>query len=337
MCDEADYLLYTVTARGKISWLGFKKAFYYLHRAHTNKHQMAEGPSPKYLLLQCVRHLQALGHCQFDFSGSGSVFVAPPVLARLPRGGKVKAVLAGARTPALLGDATRAAASVGAKIVVAPAGKSLFGIPRQIAVEAYSPHLLGDVAAGLNVRFDDEPPAWQITKFAGTIDDYLESLNWLHATEPLWREVGFNPHRLGFIGFYDPNDIVRLTRQERHGQWEHALWKDGLRASSDLDWARYVVAGSRSQQLLVYDPVQHVFAVPSGAPLPAPLSSALGLCSGMAPRHVFARPLAVNIETDRRWYDLYQDVPLAIARSIFEKLRQRWFESAIATEVLINA
>lgn len=330
MSHDSDCLLYAISARGSLSWLSFKKAFFTLFSNHPSA---ADNVEPKILLLNCMRHLQAIGHCDFDFSSGGQVFVAPPLLCRLPRGGLVNVVLTGARSPSLIEQLTEAASIAGAKLGMSHSDDVPFGVPRRIILESPVPDIIAEIGSAVNIPFCSEPPAWQIAQYAGSVDEYLETLNWQPASEPGWQDSAFDPFKLNFSGFYDATDSLRLTRHERHGRWEYALWRNELRASSDLDWARYAVAKSRSQRILAYDVRAGILALPSRAPLPFPLSRACGLCSGLGSFRRVGPISGLDIDPSLRWCEFYSDVPRAIVEKLSEKLGPL-IDASIGVEVL---
>lgn len=321
MSESADLLLYAISGRGSMRWESFKRAF------HTLRRTVGEGTpagnddiEPRLQLLQCVRSLGGLGHCDFDFSGSGVVYVAPPALVRLPWGGTITAVLSGARTEATVDRMRKAVSSSGVELEISASPSSTFGVPRCISAKAIAVSAMGVFASEAGVEFIEKPPAWQIANFSAHIEDFSDQLNWLPATPPDWESCAFDPVSLRFNGQVCETDEIRLTRHEHRGRWQYALWKDGMRASADLDWARYAVAESRGLQLACYDVRSCVLAVPAAAPLPTPLARAACLCSGHPPARSFSSSRSPGIVQTDQLMNLHRGVPVAIAELIAEKL-----------------
>ena len=95
MYENSDRLLFVLSGRGKMGWQSFKSAFDTLLRQAVEGEASLQKLVPRWALLNCVRTLEGMGHCDFDFDQGNAVFIAPPVLARLPRSGLAVAVLTG--------------------------------------------------------------------------------------------------------------------------------------------------------------------------------------------------------------------------------------------------
>ena len=322
MSDEYDRLLFVLSGRGTMRWPSFKSAFTALLQQLGGEQVTQQDLVPKWALLNCVRTLEGMGHCDFDFDRSHAVFVAPPLLARLPRAGQTAAVLTGGRTRGTVQSLRIAARKSRVRVRVMPPPKARVGIPSSIYVEAPSEARIRKLSAELGVCFPHEPPAWLFANFAGSVNEYLESLDWLPSSEPNWLRFGYNPTALGFTGPHEDHARLRLSRQELHGRWTYALWRNGKRATANLDWARHAVASGLSQQLIAYDPGTQVFGVPSATPVPKPLNRALGLCSGHWTTQSYSPKLTVDINEERRVFDLYEGVPQGIAELVAVKLGQ---------------
>ena len=104
MFDAGDILLYVLSAWRQTSWSTFRRSLDEL-----NRRRFAAGSEPVVVdatlfKLGTLRVLMALGHVEMAFtpSGIGTITIAPPTLVGLPGPGVRKAVLAGARSPALV-------------------------------------------------------------------------------------------------------------------------------------------------------------------------------------------------------------------------------------------
>lgn len=322
MYEHSDRLLFVLSGRGKMRWQSFKSVFDRLLRQSVADEASLKSLVPRWALLNCVRTLEGMGHCDFDFDRSNAVFIAPPVLARLPRAGLAVAVLTGARTPSFIKRVRVAAKSNRIRVRITPPPKEAFGVPASIYLEAPSEARIRKLSAEIGIRFPLEPPSWLFAQYAGSVNDYLASLTWLPASEPDWSQFGYSPSHLSFTGLQVNDSHLRLSRDKIHGRWRYALWRNGNRATANLDWARHAVASERSQQLVAYDPAYQVFGVPVATPVPKPLSRALGLCSGHAPPRSSCPRLCVDIKEERREFDLYKGVPRRIARLVAAKLGQ---------------
>ena len=336
MHESYDRLLFVLSGRGKMSWRSFKQAFDTLLPLSGDEPSGQRTLVPKWALLNCVRMLESMGHCDFDFDQGHAVFVAPPLLARLPRAGQVVAVLTGARTPSLVERLRVAAKTSRVRVRAVAPPKDTVGIPSSIFVESASEARIRELATGIGVRFPPEPPAWQFAQFAGSVKQYLGSLNWVPTNPPDWSQAGYDPIRLRFVGLCENGFRLRLSRHEVHGRWTYALWRNGCRATANLDWARHAIASQLSQQLVAYDPAAQVFGVPSATPIPKPLSRALGLCSGYPPTRTSSPGLAVDIGTERRVFDFFRGVPMAIAELVAAKLGQEFIQAKCRKGELID-
>jgi hypothetical protein len=158
---DSDELLYIISAKKQMSWLSFKQAFNYLYNLQTTSDEQVEENLKKKRLLM-VGILDSLGHCEFDFTEQNKVYIAPPVLVRLPCAGFPQAILAGARTPGMIDKLANACKSVGQHINVEVTRQDSYLVlsPRRIAVQSEDISELHEIASHLGINFIEEPSAW---------------------------------------------------------------------------------------------------------------------------------------------------------------------------------
>jgi hypothetical protein len=333
--DGASRLLYVLSARREMSWRIFKEVFDALwlgDRAST------EVPAPEsedeadereggFARRHTATVLDALGHCDFDWSQAGGrVFVGPAVLARLPRAGLPQAVLCGARSLETRVQVEKACALHGATVEWRAQKSSVAFVPPRVVVEAASVAVLEAVARDLNITVLSEPAAWQILHAAPNLETTLAACRWGMVSDLNWRRRDFDPRTLTFWeGVRAPASegalhLIRYTHPRRQTSL-HFLWRDGQLAEADLDWGRYAVLNSIGRSLLFYDPRSYGLATPASAPLPPLLARSLALCSGHAPLFVPRRNVPWP-SPERRGFNVYRAIPEQIATMVASKLGQ---------------
>ncbi len=320
----SEILIYAMSTKGELRIEQFNEIFktVYLPAADSKEEGMDT--------TQLVRLLDSLGYCEFDFK-SRTVFMCPPRLVLLPAYGLPKAVLTGARTPALIAK-IKAAVKIHkdkAICIFATQRNKNINIPFSIVIEAIDISTIEDVGreAGVAGRLE-RPVAWDLVNASSSLDERRKSLEFKTMDELNWTSRIFDPAQLAFsrscehprglkfVKYKDP-----VTQQPLH--W---LWENGNAAEVDLDWGRYLALASGSVNVLLYDKGHHKLAVPLYVPLPCLLARAITMCTGMAPvilrteEKIEAIPANYPIQ-------IYSGVPPAIAGLIAEKLGQNIVEA----------
>jgi hypothetical protein len=326
---SSDRLLYVLSAKQEMSWTAFKSAFSSLYTSIASVSDL-EKQNIKNKRLEVVRSLESLGHCDFDFT-ENRVYVAPPVLVRLPCAGFPQAVLAGARSPQTFEQITGICNSLGnhIKVEIQP-DDALSLIPRQINVQVEDVEELRKIANSLKIHFKENPTAWEILNFSGSLQDYLATRKWSNDPELNWeKNQTFNTNSLLFQTSQYPDSIIRL-RQYIHPTRNtniHYFRRMGQNAEIEnteiaRDWGRYAVLSALHLNILVYDKRKFTIAVPVGAKLPCLLERALTLCSGCVPKYIDTIDPLVKLLPKVRGFNLFHAIPPQIAEMTAAKLSQ---------------
>lgn len=319
---NSDRLLYVLSAKQEMSWTAFKSAFGSLYTSIASVSDL-EKQSIKNKRLEVVRSLQSLGHCDFDFTGN-RVYVAPPALVRLPCAGFPQAVLAGARSPQMLEQIKDVCDALGNHIKVEiQLDNDLSLIPRQITVQVEDVEELRKIADSLNIHFRENPAAWEILNFSGSLQDYFATRKWSSAPEINWQRQTFNIDSLQFHSYQGTETNIRLSQYKnpKSSTQTYYFWRDGQSTEIDRDWGRYAVLSTLHLNVLVYDKRKFMMAVPIGAKLPCWLERALTLCSGHMPEY---RDRIDSLELPKvRGFSLFQAIPPQIAEMTATKLNQK--------------
>jgi hypothetical protein len=359
---NSDELLYVISANKEMSWLSFKQAFNYLHSL--SKTAISdEGDDMKNKILSTVRALNSLGHCEFDFTDNNRrrVYVAPPVLIRLPSGGFPQAILAGVRTPNTIDKLRNACQSVGQhiNIDVAEQRSELILVPKRIVVQTEDISELHKIAAQLAINFIETPSSWSLLHFAASLEDSLINYQWSNEPELNWKSKTFDENILRFI--LSPTSIEDDSGKRkpdiRLSQYQHPyrntkiyyLWQEERCTQVERDWGRYAVLKSAKIQVLIYDQRRFIMAVPVGAKLPQLLERALTLCSGYAPIFIEKLPLQqrtinsflskekeVVTNLNVTGFNLFRDVPPQIAEMTAAKLDQTMLIKSLDINFEVN-
>lgn len=313
--ENGERLLYAVSARREMTWAAFRNASDALLRL-----QPDITPDMRRARSLAASLGDALGHWDVINTEdmASRICVAPPCLVRLPWPGLPRAVLCGSRSSDTLDAVAAAAARVRATVnwrTVHPYG------PLRIEVRGHADADLADLADGLAISYDPNPPAWQIANMSCSLEEYLSTLEWMPEIELNWPRQEFDPQLQAFrptnesVSERQPEEELRLVSYDHPGGWTRRdrLILRGRTAAVDRSWARYAVLAARGQRVMYADPRAGTMTVPRQLPLPKLLSRALTLCSG-APAQVLPGPgLGLH---------LYSDVPVTIMNLITAKLGQ---------------
>lgn len=270
---------------------------------------------------QTLRTLSCLGHIDLHFDASGiQIVVAPPVLAALPDRSMAKAVLCGARSPTSVENLRETAIAGGVEAIVGLHGTPNHYVPTRVELRADNSAQIHTVAASINLRYIDFPPARSLARVSASLEEYLRGLVWSNETELNWRRQDFEMDRLQFRATGKITQQLRLSRYQNPvtSVWCYRLWRNHAWAEVELDWGRYAVLASSSRRILHYDLTTRRTYVPYGAPLPALFSRALGLCSGSCSTLSGQVPL-----NGVRGCYVFYDVPPSIFNAVASKLRQQ--------------
>jgi hypothetical protein len=323
-CD--DYLLYALSACGRMSWQSFKKVVESLYVKYAAAANHPNGSS-RQLAWRSLRALECLGHADAAFTANeSSVATAPAVLCRLPISGLPQAVICGGRSPATQEALADACRGLPCSLSVEPQSGRASGefIPARIAVESETEEALAQLASRLRVSLPPVPPAWVLLEYSGTAEEYMSTCPRVVAPELDWPRLDFDTQLLQFRWPGASASALRLSKYQHpaRGTAVHRLWRGESFQDVDRDWGRYVALRAAARNVLAYDGRLFLLAVPSGAPLPRLLARACALCSGYAPRPAGQRPGPPALPAACT-YDMYRAVPPDIAAAVAAKIGQR--------------
>ncbi len=321
---NSDRLLYILSAKQDLSWTAFKSVFAALYPSIASVSDL-EKQSIKNKRLEVLRSLESLGHCDFDFT-SNRVYVAPPTLVRLPCGGFPQAVLAGARSPQMIEQIKDVCNALGnhIKVEIQP-DEALSLIPRRITVQVEDVEELRKIATSLKIHFKENPAAWEILNFSGSLQDYLATRKWSSDPELNWQSQTFNTNFLQFHTHQDTETNIRLSQYKnpKRSTQTYYFWRDGQSTEIDRDWGRYAVLSAMHINILFYDKCKFMMAVPIGAKSPCLLERALTLCSGYVPEYRDKIDSLAKLLPKVRGFNLFQSIPPQIAEITASKLNQK--------------
>lgn len=282
-----------------------------------------------------IRFLDALGHCEFDFD-KRKVFACPPALVRLPSSGFPSAVLAGARTPAMIRKIEEFVSDNKDYVCrfIIPQTNHQYLLPSAIIIEAINIKYLQSISqiAGLNHSLAI-PASWSLANFSLGIKDIIETVSYRVRDDLNWNKEIFSVETLKFSRYCGGTTTNRLVsyinpiNQQRY----HLIWDGQKAAEVDRDWGRYIILAKHGMQILLYDDRLHILAVPSTVPLPRFLGRSAVLCSGLTPEHmILGNNLMTGVPTGHPM-DVYYSIPPSIACLIAEKLSQDLIRHKIIT------
>jgi len=324
MYDAGEILLYILSAKRRMSWIDFKKTYDYLYTVHVLPTEPGE-ININYERNQVARALDALGHCELEFSKDAqNVFSGPPVLARLPQTGLPKATLVGARFPQTISRLKQAAKTINRRIKILvdnQPGRHVL-VPSRVVIQAEFGKEIADIGTSLGVKFENEPPAWSITNFSAALDEYMATRQWSRRADLNWHRKDFNFDSLCYTRRKWEGE-VRLSRyvDPVRNTNLHLLWKKDQVSEVDGDWGRYAALNEAGINILTYDSQKFAFGVPRTLPLPRLIARGLTLCSGLLPTVIENGGVRFS-QSDHCPIAVYSDVPPAIAQLAATRLGQ---------------
>jgi hypothetical protein len=308
-----------------MSWQNFKKVFdaLWMKIAAADNHKNGR---VRQLAWRPLRALEWLGHADAVFGAShSSVFVAPPVLCRLPISGFPQAIMCGARAPGTKAALEAAGRGLPCTLSFESHPGTALGslVPARICVEIETEGALSEFASRLRVNLFSVPPAWILLEYSGSTEEYASTCPTIRAPELNWPRLDFNPDVLQFRFIGSEAPAVRLSKYQHpvRGVAHYQMWRGETYQTVDRDWGRYLVLKESARNVLAYDARHFLLAVPANTPLPRLLARACTLCSGYVPRIVElgAKPLTLPAPCP---YDVYSGVPPEIAAVVAAKVGQ---------------
>lgn len=309
-----EQLLHVVTARGRLDWWDWK------HACASVAAGGNLGMSPSDFL----RAHEMLGHLEVGFQGdSVLVCAAPAVLARLPSAGRPAAVLCGGRSPQTEEKLRAAAAASGVTMTSELPASGRLPSVRILRFSADEPAALEAAATSAGIAYGGVPPAWQLANAAGSVQGYLDRLDWRHGAEPEITALEIQPQTGRFTQRCPAPGRMRLLRYKpRVFRAYHELRCDDRFAKVERDWAAWACARDARCRHIVHDSSARALAVPGFLGLPRPLGRCLALCSGQTPLVLPRAEEGWKTDSPSGGYLVFTNIPGNIAALVLAKLGQ---------------
>ena len=289
-----------------------------------------------YIRYQTMRHLDSLGHCEFDLDNRRA-YICPPALISLPSSATSKAILVGARTPSII-DAIKSYIEEHegcfSYYVEHQSVKHLL-LPSVIHIDSCDHDSLKELSTALGINcYLEKPAAWCLVNFSAGIGDVTLHLRFKEKGELNWSKKTFFIPELRSIDGYTSDDLEKLVTytNQKNFQRKNYLWIGNLAAEVDRDWGRYILLANRSIDVLLYDEKRNLLAVPTATPFPRILARAAVLCTGLAPEIATTGEDPIENIPANRYIDIYFGIPPIIAKKISERLSQ----NLIAHDINLN-
>jgi len=326
----SELLLQTISTLGRMNL----DKFYGVFNALCQLSGISSGEDDlNYVRRQTIRHLDSLGHCEFDFE-KREVFVCPPALVTLPVCGLPKAVLTGARIPSLVRNikdfvkSNRDAVSYS----IIPQKRGYFLLPSAFIIEATDYDYLKNVSLAAQIDCQLTPPAaWSLVNFSAGIENAKNNLQYENRADLNWEKQTFSTDTLTFSWNHSTEKYQRLVSYTNpvNQQRYHLIWNGNQAAEVDRDWGRYIILSSEGVDVIFYDERSQRLAVPSTVPLPRLLARAAALCTGLAPSPAYTGEKSKGGLPAGHPVDIYSAVPPPAARMISKKLSQNLIKYTI--------
>lgn len=287
MHDNGDILLFALSAWGRTPWRTFRRCIDEIQRrtlATTLNESADHATGSRW---RAIRELSALAHIDLHLSsGEPCIVVSPPTLAVLPSHHHPRAILCGARSPALVARIEHETKNLGAEFLVESQARTSPYAPSRIGLSAEHSDIFRTIAEHESLRLLKTPPARMLARASTSLEVYCRDLEWSDQEEINWPSQDFDVDDLFFHSREGVSHHNRLTRYQNPSTslWEYRLWQDNRSTPIALDWGRYAALRFSSRRVLHYDSNSRTVSVPQRAQLPALMARAFGLCAGYCPR-----------------------------------------------------
>jgi hypothetical protein len=310
-----DLLLYVISAKHRISWAVFKRAFDSLAPEEIAKYDNT-GAARRAVL----DSFDGLGHCDPISDGDGlSVASTPSFLVRLPTVRTI-AVLAGSRSPESIDWLRRSADKFGVTVEAKPqCGEFSSFIPQRVVASAETDAVMAAYSESIGVLFGKTPPAWSFAQLSAGLDDIVRGLKWEKTPQLNWRMADFDPEYNCFRQPVVERAEFRLTRylDPTRNIFRYYIWNGDSCTGIDPEWGRYFVLQKTGFSALYFDRGSNFFAIPKTVPLPRLLRRAITLCSGSIGQRLPSCSATSNLD-----FVVFQSVPTTIAELVAKKVGQ---------------
>ena len=308
---KANELLLWLSARREGSWQQFRAAVEELHSSQDDSDGSGDSQTSgdEFRPHQQLRSdFESLAHAEFFARECEEGWrVAVPTLAAHPAPDGFRAVLCGARSPALRERLLHAGQKLGGETL------SIRGVPEVIRFGANDLATLADVATQTGVSFQPDAPLAILSHLPPCDPPSRQRPQSEFPEGADWRVREFDPGALGWRA----SDRRRaqaartsLFEFQLYDQWRYFFRWNGRTFQLPRAVAVYALL-RRHRGLLRYDPQARALSLPGSCRPPRLLERALVLCSGLPPSF----DPAISRLT-------YVDVPPDIARFAAELLRQ---------------
>ncbi len=291
-----------------------------------------------------LRWLRDLGYIEIktDQKGRWSHCINnPPALCLLPitDQGYYQAVLSGCMKRSMVETVCWEARTQGFQVISDHKGRRI--IPPRVTLKHQQLAKFSNFSRQLDLWWDESPPAIELAKWAGSMDEWLEDVGgpWLEGAGPV-ADGGYVPEKLRSeqgVAFHAPFrldnvedtitghhrwfKVVRTNsiHEENTGEKRHAFirdpswakWKSHSQSSGHLNGMTDEQVPDEESLLVQFDEESMTLSLPREMSLPYVLSRALTMCNGRAPDEAW---------TDQGLVFRYSPVPRALAVQILEKV-----------------
>lgn len=309
---KANELLLWMSARRQGSWQQFRSAVEELHsNIDTFPNELDDHAETKFPLHQKLRlDFERLAHVEF-FAGDCEKGwrITPPTFAVHPTSDGMRAVLCGARSPALRERVIQIGQKVGCELI------DSFGVPEIIRFYAPCVSSLLEIATQAEVSFQEDAPLGILSCLPPCDPPSRRNIPSEFPVGTGWAIHEFDTSELRWrITDRGHAEIMRfgVFRFRLHFQQEifFLRWK-GATFKLPRAVALYALLQRSQPNLLRYDDSERTLSVPATCRPPLLLERALVLCSGLPPAY------------DKTSAKLsYCDIPYGIAQFAAQLLRQ---------------
>ena len=332
MHQAGNILLSFLTYKKASSTEDFYAAFEFLHSNHFSNPLQESNINYSKIKKASINMYDYLGHLDYDYE-SKEIVVNPPQLIFIPTDKGRKVLLIGGRDAALIQSILEIAPRHNLKVEITK--QSLLNehllLPDAITIktfgkrtENFGENNIKALAQELNIKFDpNELIQVSMQQFAADIDEYETDLlanNETSKEDYDWARKIFNPDNLVYERVTNPTfdqSFSLIEYKLNEYTYNNKLWKSQKCYLVDKNWGKFLALKHYNKRVILYDTRKHKVAIPLELPLPRLLAESIILLSGIAP---------VYEKINSRTYRIYENIPSAFIKNLFDKLKQSTIE-----------
>lgn len=339
-----DVLLNYLTYKRKLSNKDFNKVFetiYYesFDKNHIEQHEKELGLKITNIKRYSREYLSHMGHIDIQYQNNNNIQIHEPEVINIATTYGNKAVLIGGRNPVHTSQFLKTMEQTGYQVDVLKQDHTLepFLLPSNVLIsgtynqkDSFKKQLM-DISKKHNIKYEFQKfCSLEYGTIFGGINEYESSLPVVPFSDGGWIAWVFEPQKENFV----PIDLSEINKEYALVQYKlneytyrTIFWKNNEAYEIEKSLGRFILLNKYEKNIIYYTEKNSIklfcrIFIPSTVPLPYILNRSLIFFSGFAPRR---KNLKIK-DLRKKWYNVYEGVPVTFAKNILKKLGQEIIE-----------